>query len=133
MNIFKKLEELNLPRDEYVIIGSGILAALNLREANDLDIVVQPGLFKKLADSGKFKKVLKYNMVFLNGDDVEIIPQLGWDNYSTDTTEAIKTATLINGFSFLNLNETIQFKKALGREKDFKDIKLIEEYLKNLQ
>ena len=31
----------------------------------------------------------------------------------------------------MNLNELIKFKTALGREKDFRDIKLINEYLNN--
>ncbi len=36
---------------------------------------------------------------------------------------------MINGFPFLNIEETIKFKRALGREKDFNDIKLLEAYL----
>jgi hypothetical protein len=128
MDIFKKLKELNLPLGEYVIIGSGILDALNLREAHDLDVVVLPPLFKKLADSGKFKEVPKYETIFLSAEDVEIIPRLGWDGFPADASEAIKTAMMINGFPFLNIEETIRFKTAMGRDNDFHDIELLEKY-----
>jgi len=43
----------------------------------------------------------------------------------------IKTAFLIDGIPFMNTEELIKFKMAFGREKDFKDIELIKEYIKN--
>ncbi len=129
MDIFKKLKELNFPSGEYVVVGSGALAARDLREANDLDIVVTRKLFTLLRDSGSYKEVAKHNMMFLQADDVEIIPQLDWDAYQTVVEEAIKTADIINGFPFLNIPETIKFKTALGREKDFQDIKLLQDFL----
>lgn len=39
--------------------------------------------------------------------------------------EIISSATLIDGIPFMNLDELIKFKIALGREKDFEDIELI--------
>ncbi|MEI8361433.1 MAG: hypothetical protein WCG01_04855 [bacterium] len=78
MDIFKKLEDINFPLDEYVIIGSGILAALNLREANDLDIAVTDKLFTELKANSNFKTNIKYDKEFLTSLDseVEIIPKL---------------------------------------------------------
>ena len=130
MDIFKKLKELNLPLGEYVLVGSGPLAARGIREANDLDIAVTPKLLKKLIDSKKYQKVEKYGKVFLEADNIDIIPQLNWSAYPTTTEEAIKTADIINGYPFLNITEAIKFKKALGREKDFKDIELLKDYQK---
>ena len=37
----------------------------------------------------------------------------------------------LKNINFLATQESIKFKQAMGREKDFKDIALIEEYLKN--
>ena len=130
MNIIKKLQELNLPFGEYVVIGSGILAALNLREANDLDIAVTEKLFNSLKNNKNFKNSTKHNEEFLIGDDVEVISRLNWDHYPTTIEMAITSAMTINNFPFLNIEETIKFKTALGREKDFKDIKLLKNYLK---
>lgn len=134
MDIFKKLKELNFPLGEYVLVGSGPLAARGIREASDLDIAVTDKLWQELINSGNYKIEERYGRVFLaekNNDDVDIIKQLDWDAYPTTTEEAIKTADIINGYPFLNVAETIKFKKALGREKDFRDIKLLEDYQKN--
>ena len=54
---------------------------------------------------------------------------LTWEAYSTSTQEAIDSATVIGGIPFMNLEELKKFKTALGREKDFRDIQLIEAYL----
>ena len=61
---------------------------------------------------------------------MDIIPRLSWSEYSTSSGEAIASAMIIDGIYFMNLKELKKFKKALGREKDFADIKLIDEYLK---
>lgn len=132
MQIFTKLKELNLSLGQYVVVGSGLLAALGIREANDLDIAVTKELFKKLTDSNKFQAETKYGRPFLTAPLVEIIGQLDWSHYQTKVKEAIRTAYLVNGYPFLNFEETIKFKKALGREKDFRDIKLLEDYLDEL-
>jgi len=132
MNIFKKLSELNLPLGEYVLVGSGPLAARELREANDLDIAVTDKLWQQLLDSGDYKIEEKHNCLFLvehDSDEVDIIKQLNWEAYPTTVEEAIASADIIKGFPFLSIPETIKFKTALGREKDFRDIKMLEDYL----
>jgi hypothetical protein len=129
MDIFKKLACLNFPLGSYVVVGSGVLAALGLREAKDLDIAVNATLLKKLKKEKEYKEKIRHNKLFLVKDNIEIITRLDWEDYPTKITEAIKSAKLIKGFPFLNIKETIKFKRALGRKKDFKDIKLIEKYL----
>lgn len=37
-NIFEKVKELNLPSGKYVVVGSGILDAMGIRPASDVDI-----------------------------------------------------------------------------------------------
>lgn len=46
-----------------------------------------------------------------------------------DPEEIIKSAEVVNGIPINNLDCEIKFKKALGREKDFRDIELIQEYI----
>jgi hypothetical protein len=65
-----------------------------------------------------------------NRNDIDIIKQLDWEDYPTTVEEAIKSADIIQGFPFLNISETIKFKTALGREKDFRDIEMLKDYLK---
>lgn len=130
MDIFSVLKELNFPLGQYVVVGSGTLAALGIREAADVDIAVLPELHAKLCKEDGWAQETKHGKVFLKKQDIDIIPELSWEMYPTTTEEAIRGAIIINGFPFLNLEELKKFKKALGREKDFKDIELIDAYLK---
>ena len=131
MNIFERVKKLNFPLGEYVVIGASILEAIGIRNTHDVDIIVAPQLFEKLRESKIYKEEIKWGKIFLIGDEIEIGTKLDWENYSTTIEEAINTAAIINGVPFLNLEETIKFKRAMGRKKDFKDIELIESYLKN--
>jgi len=130
MNIIKKIKNLDFPFGEYIVVGSGILAALGLRQAKDVDIAVTPRLLKKLKNSGNWKEKIRWEKLFLMGDNIEIISQLNWEKYPTTTQEAINSAAIIDGIPFLNVEETILFKRALGRKKDLKDIELLNQYLK---
>lgn len=130
MNITEKLKSLNLPADQYVVISSGILDVLGIRKANDIDLSITKELHDELRKTGDWEEDVRYGKVFLLKEDIEINPEVSWDDYKTTTKELIETAQVIDGINFMNLEEVIKFKKALGREKDFKDIELIEEYLK---
>ena len=131
MSIFERVKKLHFSMGEYVVIGAGILEALGIRNTNDVDVIVKPIPFEKLRESKIYKEEMRWGKIFLIGDQTEIGTKLDWENYSTTIEEAIKNATVIGGVPFLNIEETIKFKQAMGREKDFKDIELIEKYLKN--
>lgn len=128
MNIIERVKKLDLPLGEYVVAGSGILDALHIREARDIDIAVVPALLAKLRAEGGWEEEERYGRVFLKRGDIEIIPQLSWKDYPTTTEEAIASAMIIEGVPFMNLTELCRFKGALGREKDHADIVLINAY-----
>jgi hypothetical protein len=129
MNIISKVKELGLPIGEYVVVGSGILDALGLRPANDIDIVVLPELHAQMRRSGDWEEEERYGKIFLKREGVDVITQLDWSEYPTTTSEAIRSATLIDGIPFMNLVELRRFKTALGREKDSADIALIDAWM----
>jgi len=129
MNVIAEVKKLDLPLGQYVVIGSGIMARLGLREANDVDIAVTPDLYAKLRASGEWEEEERYGKIFLKKEAVEINPQLDWESYPTTAEEAIASATIIDGIPFMNLNELVRFKRALGRAKDLPDFIIIEEYL----
>ncbi|MDQ5938498.1 MAG: hypothetical protein QG642_188 [Patescibacteria group bacterium] len=132
MDIFKKLKEINLPQGEYVVVG-GAITAHNIRESKDLDILVTPKLYQELQKQDykacTCKQCLETSRIMLHKDDVDILPNLMFGNYVGDTKQLIANADIIKGFPFIKLAELIQFKRELGRDKDFADIKLIEEFL----
>ncbi len=129
MDVIAEVKKLDLPLGQYVVVGSGIMPQLGLREANDVDIAVTPDLHTKLRTSGEWDEEERYGKIFLKKETVDIIPRLDWESYSTTTEEAIASAIIIDGVPFMNLTELLKFKRALGRAKDLPDIALIEEYL----
>ncbi|MEI6280979.1 MAG: zinc ABC transporter substrate-binding protein [bacterium] len=129
MNILNEIKKLNLPFGEYVVVGSGILDILNIRKANDVDILATSRLHEKLRNTGEWKESIKYNKIFLEKDMFEIIPELSLDNYKTPTEELIGSAIVVDNIPFMNLDELCKFKQSRGKEKDLEDIILVNNYL----
>lgn len=125
-----KVKALGFQLGQYVVVGSGTLAALGIRPASDIDVTVSPELFDKLRASGEWKEEVRYDRIFLEKPGTTIIRELSWSEYPTTTTEAIQSAIIIDGVPFLNLPELKKFKTAMGRDNDKRDIALIDEYLK---
>lgn len=128
MNILKEIKKLNLPLGSYVVVGSGTLDVLGIRSAKDVDMVVTPGQFNELRKTGMWKEEKKFGKIFLKKDVFEIGGELSWDKYNTTFEDLINNALVIKDIPFMNLDELIKFKIALGREKDFEDIELIKNY-----
>jgi hypothetical protein len=124
LDLLKQLDKLNLPKDKYAIFGSGVLAIRNLRDTNDLDIIVKDDLFEELS--------LKYSIIdnkkIIVGD-VEIFKD--WKPWFDDVFKLINDSEIINNYPFVKLKYLLKWKKQVYRQKDLDDIKIIEDYLKN--
>jgi len=138
MEISDKVRALSLPLGKYVVVG-GAMEAFGIRKANDLDIVVTEDLFMELLQRGRklcecekcqAKRQRGSTDRILKGDGVDILSEYSCgDLYYADTNELIKNAAIIDGVPYVQLEELLKWKKASGREKDLKDIVLIEEFL----
>lgn len=124
----EKVKELHLPMDSYIVIGSGLLTVLGLRSAQDVDLVIAPHLRDQFEEDNIWKKEEKWGKTFYTFDVYDVATGLAWKEYPTTFKEALGTALYIEEVPFLNVEETIRFKRALGREKDEKDIELLEKY-----
>lgn len=129
-NKFQKLldefKDLNLPDGQYTIYGSGPLAVRGIREAKDLDVIVLDELYQKLKE--KYPADSKKERIKIG--EIEIYPYWVWEPQITQLDNIIKRAEMIEGFRFVCLDDLIDCKKKMGRPKDFDDIKLIKDYLK---
>lgn len=123
MNITKEVKSLNLPKDSYIVVGSGILAVLGIRESNDIDLVVLPEVFAEISDQGWEPDERVDQEVYKKG-----FFDLGttWDGRGVQ--ELLSVATIIDDVPFLNLADTAAWKATRGREKDLIDLELIKAY-----
>ncbi len=133
MKICDQVKSLNLPLGQYVVVGGGVLAAHGIRDFKDIDILITEELFDELKKNGWTVKVTSWGSNNVVNGIVEAGPGIvSCKNYEPDITKVIKEADIINGIPFMNLYELVKFKKALGREKDLADVRLVEEHLKEL-
>ncbi len=129
MNIIEKVKKLKFPFGQYVVISGGTLEALGIRDTEDVDIAVLLELHKKIRKGGEWREEVRHNKIFLVKDGIEINPDISWASYQTSTKQVIDTAIVVDGVPFMNLIELKKFKIALGRDKDLRDIKLINKYI----
>lgn len=122
--LLRELKELNLPRDKFAVYGSGPLGVRRLRKIKDLDLIVTEDLWKKL--SRKYQTKDAGEKLRIDLGDIEILPRP--IVYSAE--QLIKEADIIDSIRYVRLETLMELKKKMGREKDFKDIELIKDYLK---
>ena len=116
-DIINRINELNYPAGEYWLITGGAMVLYGLRNAtNDIDLGCSKVLADTLEQSG-------YSVIRLSdgtrkitvAEDVEI-----FEDWLYDKVEVFE------GISVISLKGLLEMKKSLGREKDAKDIELIE-------
>jgi len=126
--LFKKAKELNLPKGGYAIFGSGPMGVRGLKECHDLDIIVKEGIFEKYKNLKNWQSKKSNNSYYLdNNEGLELWKD--WGPGKWNIAQLIKDAEIIDDLPFVRLNSVLEWKKMNGREKDLKDIKLIEDFL----
>ncbi|HSX18433.1 MAG TPA: hypothetical protein VLE51_03705 [Candidatus Saccharimonadales bacterium] len=125
MSIFELCVALNLPPEKFIVEGSGILDALGIREARDLDVVVEEPVFEELRHRGFVAKI-KDEDPYLADGDIE-----AWLSFDGKVfAELMQEAVQIKGYNFTSLDLIRSWKQRRGLEKDKRDLILIEKYLK---
>ena len=126
---FEAVRALELPKGKYAVFGSGPLAARGLKKAGDIDLIVTPDLFAELLARKEFtQKPAESGSPSLVVGDVEIF--CDWNCGMTEqVSEMIATAEEIEGLPFVQLKFVAEWKRKYGREKDLRDLALIEKFL----
>ncbi|AKM80828.1 TPA: hypothetical protein DDX46_05085 [Candidatus Saccharibacteria bacterium] len=128
MTIVERVYFTGLPLDQLVVIGSGVLDALELRPAVDIDMVVTEELFETLSQSGDYRESIIHGERVLEKDDQEI--WLSWGSEGVANFQALSQGGVtIGGVRFAHPEFVLQWKRAMNRYKDQSDIQLLEKYL----
>ena len=131
MNLIDEVKKLNLPIGQYIVFGSGPLQIHGIRETRDIDLLVLPVLYDQLKNDGWEEKSWETPPPgrYLYRDNVEVGDNWDYGEYNPDPKWLIENAEIIEGIPFAPLEEVLKWKKAFGREKDKKDIELINNFL----
>ena len=124
-----ELDKLNLPKDKFAITSSGSMGIRNIREPNDLDIIVYPDLWNELFK--KYKVIKEDDLETIYIGNIQILGNGSWftDPKFGGVINQINNADIINGIRCVKLNTILEIKKLRSRPKDLIDINLIEKYL----
>jgi hypothetical protein len=126
--LFQKAKDLQLPIGQYALFGSTPLGVRNLRDCHDVDIIVTEDLWNKFKNENWEIITVNDGVQKLSKDDIEILKN--WYPGEWDIKKLIEEAEIIDELPFVKLKEVLKWKKLFNREKDQKDIKIIEEFLK---
>ena len=120
-DIINRLNSFSYSKDEYWVITGSAMVLYGIREkTHDIDIGCSSLMADQLEKDGYVSTLTESgNRKFSIGVDIEI-----FENWLFDTIERIDDIPVIS------LKGLIEMKKDLGREKDFRDIALIEEFKK---
>jgi hypothetical protein len=128
MSIIARVKSLNLPLDQTVVIGGGILDALGLRSAGDVDLVMTPALLDELSRNAEWQLSTKHNEPIITKGDVEAF--LSWGSEGVPNFRQLYDGGVtVDGVRFANPRFTIEWKRKRSSDKDRVDIALLEEYL----
>lgn len=134
LNLKEALASLGLSLDNAVVIGSGILSALDIRESGDVDVVIDDASYERLSKTGQFTSKEHYGRPVLENDVFEISTR--WSVLGKDykLTDLAAESVIIHDVRYVTLDFLLRVKRSwlsddAVRQKDVEDVKLIEAYL----
>lgn len=126
-SITERVNALDLPSGEFVVVGGAVMEALNLRDSANIDIVVTHELFTKFLNDPEWLKITAAGGKLVCAKDGVWLMR----SWLGRTVGAIKRAGTFNkkGVTFIDLPQLIACKQRLGRRKDQSDIALLKSQL----
>ncbi len=129
-DIIAKVKALNLPDGSYVVFGSGPLAAVGIRDANDVDLYVTPAVLRTFKKKGWQQVHKGPGDEPYTHDIYEAHDNWNFSPYSPSLEHLLDTAMIIDNVPFASLEEVRKWKFGSGGTKHLRDVELIDHYLK---
>ena len=127
--MIEKVFLFGLEKSDYCLLGSGHLEAIGLVTAHDLDVMVTTSVFESLKKRFNLEETIsEMGSRRLYYDDVEFFTT---DGFGKTSEEYIEKSVEIAGVMVASVEDVIGWKLKMGREKDFKHIKMLENYYRS--
>ena len=130
-----RVKALRLPLDGCIVIGSGIMGELGIRESDDIDLILTEPLFESLVDRDGWYRIEKHGRPVFLHDDHKAEAWLSWvaphDTGLVDFATLLPDTVLVNDVRFVSLPYSRSWKEWYGRDKDRADVALIDAYMES--
>lgn len=122
--IIKELNSFPYDKEDYWVLAGSAMVLYEIKEkTSDIDLGCNQKMADQLERQGFFFKLTESgNRHFKYSDSIEI-----FENWIKDTV------TLVEDFPVITITGLIEMKKELNREKDKKDMLLVNEYLQQTE
>ena len=131
LSIVARVKSLGLPLEQCIVAGSGVLDALGIRRADDVDLVVTKSLYEvlKLNDSEWTEEPQhdRHRLVDQSGL-VEVWYSWASQHGVLSYDELQPSSIVLDGIRFTSLDFVFEWKRWMDRPKDQNDVRLIEAY-----
>ncbi len=119
-DIINRLNSFPYSKSEYWVITGSAMVLYGIREkTHDIDMGCTTVLADQLEKDGYVPSIIESgNRKFVIGEDIEI-----FENWKYGPVE------IIDGVPVLSLPGLVEMKQSLGREKDYRDIALIKDFI----
>lgn len=124
MNIREAISQLLLPDGSFMVVGSGLLDTLGIRAAGDIDLLVSHDVFNNLKHQNYKIQQHKDGSDYISIGRFEIMADWYGDNLETMRESTV----YIDEIPYWSLESMREWKCDHAREKDVRDIDLIDEY-----
>jgi len=138
MDILGKVKALNLPPEQFVVMGSAILELKGIRKAEDIDIIVSRDLFEKEKSNPRWEYKIEQGDVgggvqvemLDNHEGITLYPYIYGGGEIDFFLDDPKRTEQIDGIKFVSLENLLEVKSSSwDRPKDRLDAELIKAYL----
>ena len=124
MDIKKAISQLSLPDGSFMVVGSGLLDTLGIRAAGDIDLLVSHDVFNNLKHQNYKIQQHEDGSDYISIGRFEIM--VDW--FGNDLETMRESAVYIDEIPYWSLESMREWKCDHAREKDVRDIALIDEY-----
>jgi len=107
-----ELDSLNIPKEDYIIFGSGPMAIKGLLEPSDLDVVVRENVYKEMFGNKEPIRIGNIELCYT------------WPDM--DIEELFNNVEWYDGYPFASISMVRQYKKQMNRQKDIEDLNLLD-------
>ena len=124
--VIDKIRAIRLPATQYVVVGGAALSIRDLRDTDDIDFVVTPELFELLLRSGWRQKIRPNGKPGLHHECFEAYLDVNTETFNRSTSWLIENSGVVHGIPCVDLETLVGWKRTYGRDKDLRDVKMIE-------
>jgi hypothetical protein len=128
--VLAELQALKLTSGQYLVVGGAAPAIRDMRDTEQMDLVVTPQLFDELAARGWQPKARPSGKPGLKFARAEAYLDINCEAFGQSTAWLLARAERVHDTLPVDLPTLAHFKAGYGRDKEVRDLRLITAYMR---